>query len=242
MADLNADGRPEVIFSSWAQKGTHQTGKLHILDYLGTPLNEIDLPGAYGSPDWNGALPAPTLANIDDDADLEVVLNTSHSGFVAYDLPDTADARILWGTGRGSYLRTGSPLYGSLANSRVGVFPFLPGPGEPLTYTIRLENLGPVLPNVRVTDTLPAEVTYRGNLWASSGSTNEAGGVISWWGEVTAADPVTIIFGATVSEQITQAHVIPNTALIDDGLGYVWQRQATAIVNGRAFYVPFILR
>lgn len=39
---------------------------------------------------------------------LEGVLNTAHSGFVAYDLPGTANARILWGTGRGSYLRTGS--------------------------------------------------------------------------------------------------------------------------------------
>ena len=62
---------------------------------------------AFGSPDWNGALAAPTLADIDTDADLEVVLNTAHSGFVAYDLPGTANAKILWGTGRGSYQRNG---------------------------------------------------------------------------------------------------------------------------------------
>jgi hypothetical protein len=54
-------------------------------------------------------LAAPTLADIDGDADLEIVLNTSHSGFVAYDLPGTANALILWGTGRGSYLRAGHP-------------------------------------------------------------------------------------------------------------------------------------
>lgn len=107
VADLNGDGFAEVIFASWVQKGTHQTGRLHILDYLGNPLHEVDLPPAFGG-DWNGALAAPTLANIDGDPDLEVVLNTAHSGVVAYDLPGTATARVLWGTGRGSYLRAGS--------------------------------------------------------------------------------------------------------------------------------------
>ena len=106
VADLNADGKAEVIFSSWVEKDSGTTGKLHILNYLGEALHEIDLPTAY-SGDWNGALAAPTLADIDGDADLEVVLNTAHSGFVAYDLPGTAGADILWGTGRGNYWRDG---------------------------------------------------------------------------------------------------------------------------------------
>jgi len=109
IADLNNDGLAEVIFSSWVQKGTYLTGKLHILDYLGNPIHEVNLPSAYGSPNWNGALAAPTLANIDSDPDLELVLNTTHSGFVSYDLPGTSNARILWGTSRGSTLRAGHP-------------------------------------------------------------------------------------------------------------------------------------
>ena len=111
VADLDNDGQAEVVFASWVQKGTNRTGKLHILDYLGNPLHEVDLPLSLGSPDWNGALAAPTLANLDSDADLELVLNTAHSGTVAYDLPGTEHARILWGTGRGNYQRTGSPLH-----------------------------------------------------------------------------------------------------------------------------------
>jgi uncharacterized repeat protein (TIGR01451 family) len=241
VADLDNDGHPEVIFASWVQKGTHQTGKLHVLDYQGTPLHEIDLPSAYGSPDWNGALAAPTLADIDDDADLEVVLNTAHSGLVAYDLPGTANARILWGTGRGSYQRTGALLHGSLRASRVSVDPILPGPGDTLTYTIRLDNpFGPALPGARVTDTLPVEVNYLGNLWASAGSYGEASGVITWTGTVSAAIPITITFGVTVGEQITTPQAIPNTVLIDDGLGNVWQRQAVVIANGYATYLPVI--
>ncbi|MFN2227741.1 MAG: hypothetical protein ACK2UY_15575, partial [Anaerolineae bacterium] len=107
VADLDADGQAEVLFVSWVEKGSGQTGKLHVVDSLGNPLHEVDLPAAFGSPDWNGGLAAPTLDNIDADADLEVVINTAHSGFVAYDLPGTGNARVLWGTGRGSYQRAG---------------------------------------------------------------------------------------------------------------------------------------
>jgi hypothetical protein len=108
VADLDNNGKAEVIFTSWVQKGTHRTGKLHILNYLGSLLHEIDLPaGRNGT--WNGGLAAPTLANIDLDADLEIVLLTAYSGVVVYDLPGTSHARLLWSTGRGSLYRSGTP-------------------------------------------------------------------------------------------------------------------------------------
>jgi len=107
VADLNNDGKAEVLFTSWVQKGTYRTGRLHMLDYLGNVLYEIDLPSAING-DWNGALAAPTLANIDTDADLELVVLTAQAGVVAYDLPGTASAQILWGTGRGGFYRSGS--------------------------------------------------------------------------------------------------------------------------------------
>jgi hypothetical protein len=114
VADLDNDGTAEIIVGSWVQKGTDKTGKLHILDHQGNPLHQVDLPDAFGSSDWNGALAVPTLANIDTDADLEVVLNTAHSGFVAYDLPGSAGARILWGTGRCNALRNGAIIPGDI--------------------------------------------------------------------------------------------------------------------------------
>ena len=107
VVDLNNDGKAEVIFTSWVQKGTYRTGKIHILNYLGAPLYELELPAAVGE-DWNGALAAPTLANIDTDPDLELVVLTANAGIAAYDLPGTANARVIWGTGRGGYARSGS--------------------------------------------------------------------------------------------------------------------------------------
>ncbi len=239
VADLDNDGHAEVIFASWAQKGSNQTGKLHILNYEGNVIHEVNLPAAYGSPDWNGALAAPTLDNIDADADLEVALNTAHSGFVAYDLPGTANARVLWGTGRGNYQRTGI-AQGSLYSSQVRVHPHLPNPGDTLTYTIRLKNPGLTLRSVHVTSTLPLEVTYLGNLWASSGSYSEAGGVITWAGVVTTSKPVTITFGVTVDAGITTPTAIINPVLMDDGLGNILSGQAVVIVNGYGIYLPLV--
>jgi uncharacterized repeat protein (TIGR01451 family) len=149
---------------------------------------------------------------------------------------------VLWGTGRGNTQRTGSILHGSLRTSQVRVHPPLPGPGDVLTYTIRLQNPGPTLPAARVTSTLPAEVTYAGDLWASSGSYGEAGGVITWTGAVTAGVPVTIAYGAAVNGGITDPTAIVTPVLLDDGLGNVEARDAVAIANGFAVHLPLVRR
>jgi uncharacterized repeat protein (TIGR01451 family) len=240
VADLDDDGHAEVLFASWVQKGSHATGKLHVLDYLGNPVHEVDLPVAYGSPDWNGALAAPTLDDIDGDPDLEVVLNTAHSGFVAYDLPGTANARVLWGTGRGNYQRTGSALRGSLYGSTKRATPSALRAGDVLTYTVTLRNPGPDLTSVHMTDTLPAEIASVETLWASSGSRGESGGVITWTGEVPAGSPVIVRYGVTIDAAIVDPRAIVNEVWMDDGSGEPIRRQATVIVNGYPFYLPLV--
>jgi hypothetical protein len=104
VADLDNDGRAEVLFASWPKKGIGAKGQLHILNHLGQELHRIDLPNGTN----NGGLAAPTIANIDSDADLELVVGTISSGVAAYDLPGSAAGRVLWGTGRGGILRSGS--------------------------------------------------------------------------------------------------------------------------------------
>ncbi len=107
VVDLDNDGKAEIIFGSWTQKGSNRFGKVHILDTYGNLLFESDVPAAGN---WNGVLAAPTAADIDQDGELELIVNTANSGICAYDLPHTQNARILWGTGRGNYERTGSSL------------------------------------------------------------------------------------------------------------------------------------
>lgn len=83
---------------------------------------------------------------------------------------------------------------------------------------------------------------YLGNLWSSSGSYGETDGVVTWEGTVPAVTPITITFDVTVSEQVTIPQAIVNAALLDDGLGSVWQRPAVAIANGYVIYLPLTLR
>ncbi len=240
VADLDNDGKAEVIFTSWPQKGSDYVGKLHILNYQGTVLHEIALPPIYGSPDWNGGMAAPTLANIDDDADLELIVNTTHSGFAAYDLPNTADARILWGTGRGNYQRSGS--VGSLQASSVQASDVTPSAGDTISYTILLKNSGTALGSVTITDTLPSGITYAGQLTASSGAASESGNVIRWQGAVTPASPVTINFDALVNAAISDPQAIVNTVLLNDGEGKAFQREAVIIVNGLSVFLPVVVK
>jgi uncharacterized repeat protein (TIGR01451 family) len=185
---------------------------------------------------------APTLADIDGDYELEVVLNTAHSGLVAYDLPGTANARILWGTGRGSYQRTGSVLAGSLTGSGMSVTPAAAPAGAKITYTITLRNPGAIIANVQITDTLPSDLIYSGNLSATSGSASQLNGTITWTGNSDYWTPVIIKFDATLNSSITEPRAIINTVNVNGGAGSTLTLQALVIVNGLETFLPSVHR
>lgn len=107
VVDIGGDGPAEVILTSWPENGGNRRGRLYVLDASGAEVESLDLPAPLND-DWNGSLGAPTVANIDADPELEIVIGTTASGVVAYDLPGSANARVLWGTSRGGLLRSGS--------------------------------------------------------------------------------------------------------------------------------------
>jgi hypothetical protein len=240
VADLDGDGKAEVIFASWTQHGSTHAGKLYIVSANGDLLNSIDLPRDAGS-DYGGALGAPTLAHLDNDPNLDVVLGTVDKGLVAYRLAGTANARLLWPTGRANLGRTGASLSGELTASTKRVSPLLIGPGGALSYTLRLLDPGPLLPNARLTDTLPANATLvSGSLAASSGTLAQSPGLITWHGPVSATTPITITYVMTVSAALSIPTAVVNTALINDGLGRVLPRTAAAFVNGLQAFLPLL--
>ena len=240
VADLDNDGKAEVIFSSWVQKGSGLTGALHILNYRGEPLHTVPLPEDE-SGDWNGGLPAPTLANIDADPDLEIVVNTVATGLVAYDLPGTAQARVQWGTGRGNFQRSGSQLTGILRQVAFGVDRPVAQPGDVLNYTVRLTSRGPAIQGVTLDHRLPANVARAGTPWASNGAFSLQGDILRWEGSVSPAQPATIQFSLRVAASVADGTLILNTVEVNDGNGGPLTRQAISMIGGHISALPLVL-
>jgi hypothetical protein len=118
VADLSRDGRPEVVFGTYGEPGTRH-GHLIILASNGQMLHDVPLPDQR--PDsGNGVGPCacPTVADIEGDGQLEILLLTIDHGLDIYTVPgsapncvpDGADPGLYpgpWPTGRGNYLRNG---------------------------------------------------------------------------------------------------------------------------------------
>jgi len=241
VADLDADGSAEVIFTSWTEKDSNRVGKLHILSSMGIPIYEIDLPAASGS-NWNGAMAAPTLANLDSEPGLELVINTSHSGVVAYDLPGTENARVLWGTGRGSYLRNGTLQTGYITGARLKISQINSQPGQDLQISISFRGVGQQINEVSLTNPIPAGFFNPNSLSASSGIVELDGDTLEWTDSVDPGEIVSITYHVEVDPSINQPTGISSTAqILFAGSGPITFSGHT-IVLGLPHFFPEILR
>lgn len=84
--DLDDDGKPEVIFTTYVQKNAGKNGRLCIADGNGQLLQQIELPAAAGDGRPNGCMAAPVITDMDGDGKLEIVLHTDLAGITVYDL------------------------------------------------------------------------------------------------------------------------------------------------------------
>lgn len=103
VADLNADGIPEIIFGTYGNAS--DAGRLIILTSNGQLIHNLPLPESNGNA--NGLLAAPTVADVDGDGQLEIVLLTGNHQIEVYTVPGSEENCLLWPTGRANYLRNG---------------------------------------------------------------------------------------------------------------------------------------
>ncbi|MSP13076.1 MAG: DUF11 domain-containing protein [Chloroflexi bacterium] len=93
-------------------------------------------------------------------------------------------------------------------------------PGEILSYTILITNTGNLASQAWLTDTLPAGLSFAGNLSASAGSiawdVNQ--GQLFWTGLIPSGAVVTLRFDAHVGSQLRSGVILYNSAYLNDGL------------------------
>lgn len=117
--------------------------------------------------------------------------------------------------GQGRILKITSPSPINFAGSSKKVSANIAVPGDVVTYTIVLSNSGlPFYETVRVTDTLPAGLTYvSDSLTATLGMVEASAPVLKWSGVMSSTRLVTVTFRALVTAQTGQ--MITNAAVID---------------------------
>jgi uncharacterized repeat protein (TIGR01451 family) len=132
---------------------------------------------------------------------------------------------------------------GPLGLSSKSVTPTSTNPGEALAYAIAVRNNDvSAISGIRVTDTLPANLTYiDGSLAATSGTYGYNAGTITWAGSVNAAQVVTITFGATVNPTARLDTTVSNSAVIK-GAGATYTRTALAAIPPARFHLPLVIR
>lgn len=109
VADLNQDGSPEILFTTYGDPDVTSSGNLVILAANGASLFDIPLPNPGQNGNGNGAPSAPTVADWNGDGTLEIFVQTFDHGMDVFTVAGSADNCLLWSTARGGPLRMGQP-------------------------------------------------------------------------------------------------------------------------------------
>jgi hypothetical protein len=103
VGDLSQDGIPEIVFNSYSID--QDQGALFVLDAAGNQLHRVTLPR-------RGAMPVPTLADVDGNGTVEIVVSLKDAedkveSVLVYTVASSSTGCLLWPTGRANLLRDG---------------------------------------------------------------------------------------------------------------------------------------
>lgn len=208
------------------------------------PLSATYLPGSLSGPAaydpgtrrifWSGPLTVGEAITI------------SYRVQLAPDLPDGAQivnaAYLSDESGLGiQHIATTSINTSDLASSLKSASTQVSGPGETLTYTVSLRNLGLRPALAHLDDPAPPYGVYLpGSGWASSGQLTSTAKAVTWAGSILEGQVVTLTFPAVISPTVAGRYVY-NRAILEDGWGRRHPLEAYTWVEAHLF-LPLILR
>jgi len=105
-ADLNADGRPELVFGMYGRAA--KSGRLVVLSAKGKKIAKLTVPRQARDGNGIGIAAAPSIADLDGNGTLEIVTTSIDHGLDVWTVPGSVAGATTWPTGRGSLLRNGS--------------------------------------------------------------------------------------------------------------------------------------
>ncbi len=103
VGDLSTDGVPEIVFTTYSTDDDESA--LYVLDASGKQLHRVALSG-------RGAMPVPTLADVDGDGTIEIVVSLKDAvdkveSVRVYTVPGSKTNCLPWPTGRANWHRSG---------------------------------------------------------------------------------------------------------------------------------------
>lgn len=158
-------------------------------------------------------------------------------------------------TGAGDLFTADSPQtvvqrpFGEITADK-SVYPTTARPGQYLTYTVRIANIGnDAVATAYMTDALPPEVSLvAGSLSANMGTVGEAGGVITWSSSLgpsgTLMPPYAeaiITFTVEIASDLGENETLTNTAEITGAGELVSASASTALATQTHIFLPIIM-
>ena len=104
--DLNQDGEPEIVFTTYGDPNVHDSGYVIILGADGYLEREVALPDPGHNGNGSGA-PACAVGDLDGDGQLEIFAQTFDHGIDIFTVPGSAPGAEVWPHARGNLLRSG---------------------------------------------------------------------------------------------------------------------------------------
>jgi hypothetical protein len=142
VGDLSSDSIPEIVFNTYSTDTSK--GALFILDASGNKLYQLLLPR-------RGAMPVPTLADVDGNGTVEIVVSLKDaedmvSSVLVYTIASSSTDCLLWPTGRGNLLRNGcwanpnsTPNSAKVSNEMPLIYQLLQNYPNPFNPTTTIE-------------------------------------------------------------------------------------------------------